>query len=208
MIRVVVIEDEREMRQALEIEINRAPGLKCVAHFADFPSADRALTAGAPLDPDVIIVDLILPGVDGAEATRIIKVRWPRLKVLIFTGNEDPRRLLGALNAGADGCLLKTASIDQLAEAIRRVYDGGTALSPRVQEAMLALQRRRGMMIPHLSPTERDILDRIDRGQSYKQVADEMGISINTVKTHASHILVKFQAGSLSEAQFKSKQMA
>lgn len=197
-IRVALIDDCPLSREAFECEINRCPGLDCVATFSELPPALETIPG---LNLDVLLVDLALPGgPDGIEITQLLVRRYPLLKVVILTMHEVQSKVLEAFSAGAHGYILKTAPRDRLARAITRVHEGGYALSERVCDAVVDFLRRRVCLLEPLSPTEHRIMERLSSGTSYKELADEMGISMNTLKTHTRRILQKTGVHSMTAA--------
>lgn len=205
MIRVLFIDDDPITRDLIMQELHRTPGFHCQT-ASDWPEAHRALAAGLADQVDVVLLDLGLPGPDGAVAARECKSGWPRLKILMFTMSDRREKILECLNAGADGYLLKTAPREELAAALTKVNGGSTALSPKVADELVSHFRGRQPLIAALSPTEYEVLQRLDCGQPYKQAASEMKISVETLKTHAKRILVKTLASSMNEAAWMRRQ--
>jgi DNA-binding NarL/FixJ family response regulator len=193
---VVVIEDHPGLCEGLRLEINRSAGLKCVGAFE---SLEDGLKFIPKSDVDICLLDLMLPGADGIEGTARLKKKFPRLKVIIFSGLDSAEKILAAFNAGADGYLVKSTPREKLAEAIERVYEGQSAISPIVANELVDYFKRRTALFPHLSPTEKLILDGLEKGSSYKEIADILKMSLNTLKTHVKSILLK--TGALSSAQ-------
>lgn len=198
-IRVTVVEDDLSLLHCLRMEIDRCKSLKCVGAFSNFEDARRKIGG---LYADVVLLDLGLPGLDGVDAIHMIKSHWPRLKILVFTGQEERQRIYSALIAGANGLLLKSSSREELSDGIEKVYRGEAALSPLVATVILGFFESRRLLAPHLSPTEKIILAEYERGKAQKVIAAELGISIHTLRTHANRILEKSQVSSLLAASF------
>jgi DNA-binding NarL/FixJ family response regulator len=196
-IHVVLIEDCAELRECLELEINRSSTLSCVASF---PSAESALSALPALRVDVVLLDLGLPGMGGIECCEIIKRRWPRAKVLIFSGAASDVTVVAAFAAGADGYILKSAGQKQLACFIFQAHVGGWPMSPGVREVLATYHKFRHVLMKKLSPIEQLILEKIEEGKPQKEIADVLSISLHTVKTHIKRILEKSGASSAVEA--------
>ena|ERR1043166_6674424 len=202
MIRVVIIEDDPNDRFLYELEINKSPGLKCIASFENFEPASVDMFAA---EADVVLLDLGLRGgMDGVTACAEIKTRWRFARILVLSMNEDPATIISAFEAGARGYLLKIEPREKIAEGIKRVHEGGTALSAPVANALVSRFEKLRKLLPDLSPTEKNVL-RVLQYLSYKEAADQLGMSINTVKTHAKRILEKSLARSIGEAHWLRK---
>lgn len=187
------------------MEISRSESLRCVGAFLTFEKAQPEIPNK---QADVILLDLGLPGMDGVEATRIIRRRWPRLKILIFSSLASEERIYSAFNAGANGFLVKSAPRLELVDAIERVHEGGSPISPQVESALVAWFQRRQLLNPHLSPTERAILEQLDRGVSQKELASRLGMSYHTLRTHINSVLEKMGVSSVLRATFIHRQAA
>lgn len=198
-IRVMIVEDDKTLLECLELEIGRASGLRCVGCYQAFERAYEAISSKMP---DVILMDLGLPGMDGIEATRIVRKAWPRIKVVAFTGASSEERIYSAFMAGANGFLLKSAPSADLVNGIEKAYEGGSPISPAVATALIAFFQRRQLLMPHLSPTETAILEQFDRGVPQKEIAAKLAISQNTLRTHANRILDKTGVSSLIRAAY------
>jgi DNA-binding NarL/FixJ family response regulator len=199
-----VIEDDPEMREALALDINRSPGLHCSGVAPAFEDCELSLKFGT--DADVIVLDYHLPGgMEGAEAARALK-KFPRLKVLVLSFDEDPSKILEALGAGVDGYLLKSAPREELADGIRRVHAGNFVMSQKVANAVGQFFRCRQPLFLALSPTERKILELLDTGLTHKEAANKLGISVETMKTHVKRIIEKMCANSITQAAWLRKQ--
>ena len=200
--RVLLADDHGAIREALRIMLE-AHGVVVVGEAADGAVAVRNAAA---LRPDVVLMDLRMPGTDGVSATReIVDAGWAH--VLVLTSFDEDELVAGALRAGAAGFLLKTADAATLIDAVRRVAAGEGVLDPRVTRRALALIPR-GEDVPApghdrlsmLTVREREVLEAMRAGRSNSQIADELGISLATVKTHVSNVLSKLGARSRSHA--------
>lgn len=200
---MLVIEDDSNLLDCLKMEIDRSPGLKCVGGYLTFEKAQDSIP---DKQADVLLLDLGLPGMDGIEATKIVRRRWPRLKIVIFTAHSAEERIYAAFNAGANGFLLKTAPRAELAAAVERAYTGGSPISPEVENALVGWFQRRQSLAPHLSPTEREILEHLDRGVSQKEIASKLGMSYHTLRTHINSILEKTGVSSVLRAAYLHRQ--
>ena len=195
----MVVEDDKTLLECLELEIGRAAGLRCIGTYQTFERASEAISSKMP---DVILMDLGLPGMDGVEATRVVRKAWPRIKVVAFTGTPSDERIYSAFMAGANGFLLKNVPRADLVNGIERAYEGGSPISPVVASALIAFFQRRQLLMPHLSPTETTILEQFDRGVPQKEIASNLAMSQNTLRTHANRILDKTGVSSLLRAAY------
>jgi DNA-binding NarL/FixJ family response regulator len=202
-IRVIVIEDDESLLACLAKEINRDPGLKCIGAF---PSFEAALPVIELKLPDVILLDLKLPGVCGVAATTVICKNWPRIKVVIFTADLRDEKIYAAFQAGATGFLLKSGPQAELPAGIVKAYGGGCPISPQIEIALVAWFRRRQMLFPHLSPTETIVLGEYDSGTPQKEIASKLNISLHTLRVHANRILDKTGVSSLLRAAYLQRQ--
>lgn len=209
--RVGVIEDDARYRAGLVALLRHAPDFECAAVHGSAVEALEALErhgAAAPLGAcELVLMDLGLPGMGGSEATRRLKRICPALRVVVCTVFEDPDRILEAICAGADGYLLKRTPPAEMLDHLRAVFAGGAPLTAGVAATVLRLLRDPGDRAvtvngeaPPLTLRERDVLRALVRGLAYKQVADELGLSIDTVRTHIRGIYRKLQVHSVAEA--------
>jgi two-component system, NarL family, response regulator LiaR len=189
-IRVLVADDHAVVRQGLRTFLELQEDIEVVADVAD---GRQALVAVAEHDPDVVLMDLVLPEVDGVEAIRRIVSERPRVRVIALTSFLDDDKLFPAVRAGAAGYLLKDVEPAELVKAIRTVHAGEGLLHPAVAARLLEEVAAAGGRAAHenLTPREREVVGLIARGLSNKRIALELGISEKTVKTHVSSILGK-----------------
>ena len=189
-IRVLVADDHAVVRQGLRTFLELQEDIEVVADVAD---GRQALVAVAEHDPDVVLMDLVLPEVDGVEAIRRIVSERPRVRVIALTSFLDDDKLFPAVRAGAAGYLLKDVEPAELVKAIRTVHAGEGLLHPAVAARLLEeVAAAGGRAAPeNLTPREREVVGLIARGLSNKRIALELGISEKTVKTHVSSILGK-----------------
>ncbi len=200
-LRVIVADDHPVFRDGLAM-ILRDRGVRVVAEAAD---GQAALDAAAAQHPDVVLMDLAMPGLGGIEATRRLAAGHPAVAVLVLTMSEDDDSLFAALRAGARGYLLKESAADDIVRAVVTVARGGTVLgarvSARVLDAVLARPRPAAPgPFPRLTQREREVLDLVARGYPNARVARHLGVSEKTVRNHVSVILAKLPAATRAEA--------
>jgi len=162
---------------------------------------ERALELVQALRPDVVLLDLGLPDIDGIEVTRRIKASTPEVEILIFTIFDEEDRVLRAVRAGASGYLLKGTPAQRVVDAICEVHDGGSVIQPRLARRLLMhFQNVRGEDAPRLTPRETEILTLIAKGLSNRTAAETLGLSRATVRTHLEHIYAKLDVSNRTEA--------
>ncbi|MDO5053141.1 MAG: response regulator transcription factor [Pseudoclavibacter sp.] len=188
-IRVLVVDDHPVVRSGLAGLLADEPGLLLAGEAA---SGAQALRVARAVRPDVVLMDLRMPGMDGAEATKRILAELPATRVLVITSFESDEEILAAVEAGAEGYLLKEATGAEILRAVRRVAAGQAALAPRVAARLLARTRAAdGPRAPSLSPRELEVLGCVATGASNRLVGRELGIGEETVKTHLSRLFAK-----------------
>jgi DNA-binding NarL/FixJ family response regulator len=202
-IRVALVEDDASIRGALEIVLNGAPGFECVGAFA---SAEDALVQLPPRKPDVVLMDIQLPHMSGVECVRKLKEQHPEIQILMLTVFEDDELVFDSLAAGATGYLLKRTPPGEILEGIAEVHRGGSPMSSyiarKVVRSFQKPPRGAGTNLP-LSEREREILGHLAKGYRYKEIADTLAISLDTVRTHLRRIYEKLHVHSRTEAVVK-----
>ena len=183
MIRVLIADDHAVVRQGLRTFLDLQDDVEVVGEAED---GAEALEAAERLAPDVVLIDLVMPGVDGIEAIRGLRERVPAARAIVLSSFIDDEKLFPAVRAGAAGYLLKDVQPQDLVEAIRTVHGGGALLHPRVASRLLE-----EMASDPLTPREREVLSLIGRGMANKVIARELSLSEKTVKAHVSNILAK-----------------
>jgi DNA-binding NarL/FixJ family response regulator len=183
-IRVLVVDDHVVVRSGLEQLLATTADIELVGTASN---GIEAIEAVAALHPDVVLMDLSMPELDGVEATRRISADHPSSRVLVLTSFSDQTRILDALSAGADGYLLKHADPDDIADAIRSVHTGGAPLDPKAARALIE-SRRTGRDTPQLTDREREVLLLVRDGLANKQIARRLGIAERTVKAHLTSV--------------------
>jgi DNA-binding NarL/FixJ family response regulator len=183
-IRVLVVDDHVVVRSGLEQLLATTDDIELVGTASN---GNEAIDAVARLHPDVVLMDLSMPELDGVEATRRISADHPSSRVLVLTSFSDQTRILDALSAGADGYLLKHAEPDDIADAIRAVHNGESPLDPKAARVLVD-SRRAGRDIPQLTDREREVLLLVRDGLANKQIARRLGIAERTVKAHLTSV--------------------
>lgn len=199
-ISIVIADDHVLVREGTRRLLEAEPGLVVVAEAGD---GAVAVAETERLKPDVVIMDIAMPGMNGIEATRQIKARLPQVAVLALTAHDDDQYILKLLDAGAAGFLLKDARGRELADAVRAVHRGETILSPAIaaRAARLAAERRaQTESRPPLSEREMEVLREAARGLPNKDIARRLSLSVRTVHTHLGNIFSKLGVGSRTEA--------
>jgi DNA-binding NarL/FixJ family response regulator len=197
VIRVLVVDDHPIVRQGLVGVLSDEDDLEVVGEAG---SGREAIAAAARLRPDVVLLDLEMDDVDGVEAIPQLRTVHPDVEVLVFTAYDTDERVLGAIRAGARGYLLKGASSDEIARAIRSVAAGGSYLEPRVASTLLAEVNAPRQASPTLSEREREVLRLVADGLPTKQIANSLSISERTVKFHVNSIFHKLGADNRAQA--------
>ncbi|HWC60035.1 MAG TPA: response regulator transcription factor [Verrucomicrobiae bacterium] len=202
-INVSIVEDSDKFRETLARVLNRSEGFKCISHY---PNAEDALKALPNDKPEVVLMDINLPGMNGVECVRQLKQLMPTLQVMMLTVYEDTENIFNALAAGATGYMLKRTSRDELLEAIREVHRGGSPMTTHIaRKVVLSFQRAAPAASPteNLSPREQEVLDCLAKGFLYKEIAEKLQISYETVHTYIRRIYEKLQVRTRTEAVAK-----
>jgi len=183
--------------------IDTSGAFSCVA---DCGSGEDALRVLPSLSPDVILMDIQLPGISGIECIRQFKIQNPTQQILMLTVFEDHERIFKSLSAGAVGYILKSTPRPRLLELIREAYAGGAPMSAQIARQVVESFQRPAVSDPlkKLSDRENEVLQQLSQGRLYKEIADNLGITVNTVRTHIRSIYEKLQARNRSEAVAKS----
>jgi DNA-binding NarL/FixJ family response regulator len=184
MIRVLIVDDHAVVRRGLEQLIESAADLELVGSASD---GDEAVRLAGERTPDVVLMDLSMPVLDGIEATRRIVAARPEVHVVVLTSFDDQRRILDALGAGATGYLLKDAEPDEVLAAIRTAVEGGSPLDPRAARVLVDARREQAPARA-LSPREDEVLRLLATGLANKQIARRLGITERTVKAHLTSV--------------------
>lgn len=200
-VRTLLFEDNQPLREALSFLIEATDGFELLGAFADCLTAEKQV---GTLQPDVVLMDIDLPGRSGIDAVRSLRERYGHVDVLMLTVFDDDDRVFNAIRAGATGYLLKKTPPARILEAIQEVYDGGAPMSPAIARRVIAAMQ--GKPNPHLAdltPRESEVLTLLAKGNSYKMVAAELGITVETTRTHIKRIYEKLHVHSVAEALAK-----
>jgi len=196
-IRVMIVDDHAVVRSGLAAFMFAYDDLELVA---EAPGGEEALRLCKEKQPQVVLMDLVMPGMDGAATTRAIKQQFPEIQVVALTSFREEELVQGALQAGAIGYLLKNVSSDDLAEAIRAAHAGRPTLAPEATQALIHAATRQPTPQYDLTPRELEVLALVAQGLNNGEIADELVISQSTVKFHVSSILSKMGVSSRTEA--------
>jgi DNA-binding NarL/FixJ family response regulator len=202
-IRVAIIEDDQWLRENLAEELGGSDDFECVGAYG---TSEEALDELPNRDPDVAIVDINLPGLNGIECLKRLKPQCPETQFLILTAYEESENIFNALLAGAAGYLLKRTGMADVLGAIRDVHRGESPMSGHIARRVVQYFGKMGAGssdIEQLSPREREVLELLARGAAYKQIADQLDLSIETIRMNIKHIYAKLHVHSRGEAVAK-----
>ena len=202
-IKVAIVDDDEGIRTSLAALIRRAPALKLAG---DYPDAETALKEIPRHPPDVVLMDINLPGIKGVECVRQLKSAMPGVQFLMLTVYEDSDSLFNSLKAGASGYLLKRTASARLLEAIRDVHGGGSPMTPQLARRVVQFFSKPAegeLSVSRLTPGEREFLGQLANGYAYKEIADRMKISIDTVRSYVRTVYEKLHVHSRTEAVVK-----
>ena len=204
-ISVAIVDDDDRIRRTIALILNRAEDCHCVAQYS---TGEEAVAAIPNTLPDVIIMDINLPGISGVECVRQLVALGVKAQILMLTVHKDSDAIFDALAAGAGGYLVKPVPAAHLLDAVRDVYGGGAPMTSSIaRKVVQSFQRGTQPAVSEedsLSPRERDILEMLSQGFMYKEIADKLGTSYATVRTHIERIYGKLHVNSRSQAVAKS----
>jgi DNA-binding NarL/FixJ family response regulator len=202
---IVLYEDNVRLRNSLELLLQDAADYEVTGSFAD---CDNVATDMELCQPKLVIMDIEMPGIGGIEGVKKIKQHYTGIKVIMHTVFDDDNRIFDSICAGADGYLLKNTPPAKFIEALQDLMQGGAAMSPFVAQKVFQYFRNNNKVQEdfHLSPREKEILELLVKGNSYKMIADKSGISIDTVKKHLQNIYHKLHVSCGTEAVAKALQ--
>ncbi|HXU78205.1 MAG TPA: response regulator transcription factor [Methylomirabilota bacterium] len=202
-IKVSIVEDSRGTRESLSELIGRAPGLRCVGAHAN---GEQALQSIPQEIPDVVLMDINLPGMSGIECVSRLKARLPRLQVLMLTTYEESDLIFDSLRSGASGYLLKNMPPAELIQAVEQVHSGGAPMSMQIARKVVThfqQIKRPSSEVEKLTRREQEILALLAKGYLYKEIADQLGISLSTVRAHLHTVYEKLHVQSRTQAVVK-----
>ena len=202
-ISVSIVEDNDKLRATLARVLNRAEGFRCLSQYAN---AEDALKDLPQVRPDVVLMDINLPGMNGVQCVRQLKALLPQIQVMMLTVYEDTENIFNALAAGASGYMLKRTSSKELLEAIQDVQRGGSPMTMHIaRKVVQSFQHTAAtaQSTENLSEREQQVLDCLSRGLMYKEIAEKLGISYETVHTYIRRIYEKLQVRTRTEAVAK-----
>ena len=199
MIQVAIVEDIREIKEGLELLIDSSEGFRCIKTYSN---AEEAMEDLPLINPDVVLMDINLPGINGIEAVRSLKPKIPATQFNMSTVYEDDENIFESLKAGASGYLLKKTAPSKILESITEVFNGGSPMSSQIARKVIGSFQQKNSIEDSslLTQREKEILKLLARGLRYKEIATELTISIDTVRTHTRHIYEKLQVQSRIEA--------
>lgn len=203
-VRVAVIEDDRATREGLGLLIGGTPGYCCVATFRSVEDALRDAHGDAP---DVLLLDIDLPGIKGSDGVKLLKQKYPAVEILMLTVHADEHKVFESICNGACGYLLKETPPARLLEAISEAHTGGSPMSPEIARKVVRLFQKTGPPVKldeQLTPQELRLLKLLVEGYSYQGAADRLNISVNTVRDYIRSIYEKLHVHSKSEAVTKA----
>jgi DNA-binding NarL/FixJ family response regulator len=202
-VRVVLVEDDAFIRDRLAEDLTSEPGFTLVGAFG---SAEECLGLVMAACPDVVLMDIGLPGMSGIECVRRLKAGSPAVQFLMLTVYEDGQQIFDALLAGASGYLLKRTGRAELFDAIRQIHLGGSPMSGHIARKVVQYFNRRGQQtqeLERLSPREREVLDLLAQGAAYKEIAEALHLSLETIRMNVKGIYTKLHVHSRGEAVAK-----
>ncbi len=202
-IKVAIVEDDVQVRGDLARLIDSTPGFRCVSQH---PSAENALQEIKVTKPDIVLMDINLPGMNGVECVRQLKKNLPQTQVMMLTVYENTNIIFSALAAGASGYLLKKSSPEQLIEAIHDIHNGGSPMSSHIARKVVASFQKVTDPVHEyekLSLREQEVLDCLAKGALYREISEQLKISYTTVQTHIRHIYEKLHVRTRTQAVAK-----
>lgn len=199
MIKVLLVDDHEMVRLGVSAYLAVQDDIEVIA---EAENGQIGVEKALELKPDIILMDLVMPVMDGIEATKAILEQWPEAKIIIVTSFIDDEKVYPAINAGAKSYLLKTSSASEIAQAIRDTYRGEGVFEPEVTDKLVNRIQRQSQVALHddLTSREQEVLLLIAQGKSNQEIADELFITLKTVKTHVSNILSKLEVEDRTQA--------
>lgn len=202
-ITICIVEDNADIRSGVARVLNQAPGLNCVSTYATAEAALRDLPAQKP---DVVLMDIHLPGMNGIECVAKLKARLPQLQVLMLTRYEQSDQIFDSIRAGASGYLLKHTPADELVQAVEQVHAGGAPMTMQIARKVINYfqqTQKSASEVEKLTPREKEVLTLLAKGYPYKRIASDLGIAIGTLRVHLRAVYDKLHVHCRTEAAVK-----
>jgi DNA-binding NarL/FixJ family response regulator len=199
VISVAIVEDDKFIRDSLADMLSEAEGFECSGRYVNCEKAIEDFTHNKP---EVILMDIELPGISGIEGVKRIKARYPKIDIIMLSVHEDITMIFDALTAGASGYLDKSAPEEKILDSIKEIYDGGAPMSYKIAKLVVSSFQKKPDS--GLTERERDVLNNLCKGHSYKEIASNLFITVGTVRHHIKNIYYKLQVHSKSEAVAKA----
>ena len=201
-IKIAIIEDVEEFRKALQFMLNATPGFVCDLTYSNGESALKDIPKQ---QPDIVLVDINLPGINGIEVMKSLKKEYPKIQFMILTVFEDDDKIFNALSSGASGYMLKSTTPTKILDAIRELHDGGSPMSAQIARKVVASFQQPTKEIANpfeqmLTNREQQVLKLLSKGKLYKQIAADLHVSLETIKSHCHNIYEKLHVTSKMEA--------
>ncbi|WP_436863091.1 response regulator [Staphylococcus caeli] len=204
MHRIILVDDHHIVRQGLEFLLSTVEDLEVIGGFSDGQSFLEYLTDSEVM-PDIVLLDLVMPEMNGIEITEILKKKYPDIKILVLTSYVDDEHVISAIDKGADGYEMKDVEPEQLIHTIKRVLAGDKMIHPQAQHVIETVSQK-----PHftnkLSKRESEVLMEMAKGKTNKEIAETLFVSEKTIKTHVSHIFSKLQVTDRTQAAIYAMQ--
>jgi DNA-binding NarL/FixJ family response regulator len=208
MTKVAIVEDSRSTRESLEAIVNLSPDCRCVCACA---SAEEALRELPRHQPEIVLMDIHLPGMNGVKCVPLLQNLLPQVRVIMITVYRDPDLIFGALRAGACGYLLKRSSPDQVLNAIHEAQEGGAPMTGEIARQVIAYFQSQTLVVDEvekLTSREREVLEFLAKGYSNKEIAARLSVSVPAIRWHLTHIYQKLHVQSRTQAVSKFRPQA
>ncbi len=199
-INIAIVEDDEDIRNSLVEIISAQSDFNCIAAF---PNAEEFTDSFKHLKLDVVLMDINLPGMNGIEAVALLKKQKPQVQFLMCTSYEEPQKTFDSLCAGATGYLLKNSASEKIFEAIKEIHAGGSPMSPQIARLVVDSfnqKKKQNDLLASLTQREQEILTFLSKGFQYKEIADKLFLSVETIRTYVRNIYDKLQVHSRTEA--------
>lgn len=200
-IQVAIVDDKRDIREGLQLILNNSEGFECVATYSDGESAVKGLPT---VKPHVVLMDIGLPRMSGIDVVRAVKDISPEIEMIMLTVHADEDSIFESLRAGASGYLMKNTFPSKLLNSIKEVQNGGSPMSSTIARKVVSSFNSFRKPAANLTKREKEVLDLLCKGKSYKVIADDLFISPDTVRYHLKNIYKKLQVNSKYEAMVKA----